>query len=100
MKRRRIVLYTVFAIYQICAFVFTIMVDGKLDLLGLLKYIPWFKYISFFGLVMLFLDVYWAWKERKDHKENVTTLEENEDLRTKLRDIEIARRLREEAGHP
>lgn len=95
MNLKRIVLYSAFAAYQIGAFVFTIMVDGHLDLLGLLKYIPFFKYVTFLGMVLIGLDIFWSWKERKDHSDLTRIREENEELRGKLRDIQIAERLKE-----
>ena len=65
MNRKRVVLYAIFALYQIGAFIFTVMVDGNMDLLGLLKYIPYFKYISFLGLILIAIDIIWAFSERK-----------------------------------
>ncbi|MBS1544055.1 MAG: hypothetical protein JST14_10505 [Bacteroidetes bacterium] len=97
MNLKRILLYGTFAGYQIGAFVFTIMVDGHLDLLALLKYIPLFKYITFLGMILIGLDIFWSWKERKDHAELIKMREENEHLKTKLRDIQIAETLKQKA---
>ena len=77
-----------FAVYQIAAFIFTIMVDGDLDLLGLLKFIPWFKYISLMGLILLVLDVAWFWIDRRNNNRVKADLQnENTMLKAKLYDF-------------
>lgn len=68
MNFKRIVLYGLFAVFQIGAFIFTYMVDGHLDLLALLKYIPYFKYISFIGVLLLIFDIMWYLRERESHQ--------------------------------
>jgi hypothetical protein len=89
MLRKRILLYLAFAIYQITAFVFTVMVDGHLDLLGLLKYIPYFKYVTFFGVIMIGLDILWFWREHDDHTFHRNRLEQhNIDLKAKVTDLQ------------
>lgn len=91
MSRNRIFLYLGFALYQVGAFVFTIMVDGHLDLLGLLKYIPWFKYISFLGLIMFILDVSWYLIDRRSNNKKQADLEkENNVLKAKIYDFQEA----------
>lgn len=68
MNRKRLYLYLAFAAYQIGAFIFTVMVDGHMDLLGLLKYIPWFKYVSFLGLAFFLVDFIWFLIDRRTIK--------------------------------
>jgi hypothetical protein len=87
MLRKRIFLYLALAIYQTLSFVFTIMVDGRLDLLGLLKYIPYFKYVAFIGLVLVIVDIVWFWREHMDSTFHRDRLEnQNTYLKAKLYD--------------
>ncbi|MDZ4716383.1 MAG: hypothetical protein SH819_13040 [Cytophagales bacterium] len=88
MNIRRLILYVVFVAYQAGAFMFTYMVDGHLDLLGLLKFIPWFKYISFLGMVLILVDIIWFIAEQRANKRERNTLKEaNEELKAKLSQI-------------
>lgn len=89
MNRKRLILYSLFVVYQVSAFIFTYMVDGHLDLLGLLKFIPWFKYISFLGVVVLGIDIAWYWMDRRANKQRQGDLEkENTSLKAKIYDIQ------------
>jgi membrane protein implicated in regulation of membrane protease activity len=94
MNIKRIYLYLAFVVYQVSAFIFTVMVDGHLDLLGLLKFIPWFKYISFLGVIMLVVDLIWQWMDRRDSKKRQMELEkENIELKAKVYDHQEAARM-------
>ena len=84
MNKRRLLLYLAFAVYQLCVFTFTVMVDGHLDLLGLLKFIPVFKYLGFLGFVFIVVDFVWSWIE---HKRQTT---ENEYLRKTNNELKAA----------
>jgi membrane protein implicated in regulation of membrane protease activity len=91
MNIKRVYLYLAFVIYQVSAFIFTVMVDGHLDLLGLLKYIPWFKYIAFIGLILLVVDLAWQWIDRKNSTKRQKDLEkENIELKAKVYDYQEA----------
>lgn len=91
MLRKRLLLYLAFAAFQITSFVFTVMVDGHLDLLGLLKYIPLFKYIAFLGVIMIVVDFIWFWMDRQSNKLQQKDLEkENTELKAKLYDYQEA----------
>ncbi|HRI79369.1 MAG TPA: hypothetical protein PLR06_07525 [Cyclobacteriaceae bacterium] len=91
MNQKRIWLYLGFALYQIAAFIFTIMVDGHLDLLGLLKFIPWFKFITFFGLILFIADVIWYVMDRRANRRKQDELEkENTVLKSKIYDYQEA----------
>ncbi len=84
-------MYLGFAVYQVTAFIFTVMVDGHLDLLGLLKYIPWFKYISFLGVAFFVVDVVWYWMDKRMNKKKQADLEnENNMLKAKIYDCQEA----------
>ena len=91
MNQKRLLLYLAFVIYQLGAFIFTVMVDGHLDLLGLLKFIPWFKYISFLGVILLIIDLVWQWIDRRTNSKRQNDLEkENIELKAKVYDYQSA----------
>ena len=89
MTRKRILLYVAFAVYQILAYIFTILVDGYLDLLGLLKYIPTFKYFALLGMIFLVADFTMFWRQHKANKKHEEELQkENMELKSKLYDFQ------------
>ena len=91
MPRKRLILYLAFAVYQVISFIFTILVDGHLDLLGLLKFIPWFKYITFLGVTFIIVDFVWFWMDRRAAKQRQSDLEkENNVLKAKIYDFQEA----------
>ena len=91
MTRKRLFLYLAFAVYQVVSFIFTILVDGHLDLLGLLKFIPWFKYITFLGVALIATDFVWFWMDRRVAKQREAELEkENSVLKAKIYDFQEA----------
>ena len=91
MTRKRLLLYLAFAVYQVVSFIFTILVDGHLDLLGLLKFIPWFKYITFLGVALIATDFVWFWMDRRAAKQREAELEkENSVLKAKIYDFQEA----------
>ena len=89
MNQKRLLFYLAFAVYQGSAFIFTIMVDGHLDLLGLLKFIPWFKYISFLGMAFIVVDFAWYWMDKRSNKKQQANLDkENNLLKAKIYDFQ------------
>ena len=67
------------------------MVDGHMDLLGLLKYIPSFKLITFLGLILLAADVFWYILEKRANRKAQAELEkENNVLKAKIYDFQEA----------
>ncbi len=96
MNRKRLYLYLALAVYQICAFIFTIMVDGHMDLLGLLKFIKWFKYIAFLGIVLFIIDFIWYLVDRRAAGEREEELEhENTVLKAKVYDFQESAKVAE-----
>jgi hypothetical protein len=91
MSRKRLLLYSIFVFYQAGAFAFTYLVDGHLDLLGLLKFLPWFKYIAFLGLLMIVLDIAWCYIDWRAYRHERKELkDENTHLKARLYDMEEA----------
>ena len=89
MTRKRLILYLAFAVYQVTSFIFTILVDGHLDLLGLLKFIPWFKYVTFLGLILISVDVVWFFMDlRATSQQKDELTQENTGLKARIFDLQ------------
>ena len=92
MTRNRIIFYSVFGVYQLLAFIFTIIVDSTNSttfLFGLLKYIGWFKYITFLGLAFILVDFIWIWMDtRNQKKQDDAFRHENNVLKAKVYDMQ------------
>lgn len=83
----RILLYLTFIVYHVVSFIFTILVDGHLDLLALLKYIPLFKYFSCLGLILIIVDFIWFWSDHRANEQRQEELQkENTELKAKIHD--------------
>lgn len=92
MTRNRIIFYSIFGVYQLLAFIFTLIMDSTNDtgfLLGLLKYIGWFKYVTFLGMVLIIIDFIWLWMDaRKQKKSDEEFRHENNVLKAKVYDMQ------------
>jgi hypothetical protein len=90
MKKNRLIFYLVFALFHIGAFIFTITLDGNTDLMfQMIGWVPWFKWITFFGLVMLCADVVWSWITNKESQREKSALtHELHTLKAKLFDLQ------------
>lgn len=64
MSTKRIILYAVFAIYQIGIFLFTLYTESKKDdldfLFSVFNYISYFKFGALMGVVFLAIDIFWT----------------------------------------
>jgi hypothetical protein len=94
MTRSRIIFYIIFGVYQLLSFIFTVVIDSTNStsfLLGLLKYIGWFKYITFLGLVLIIIDFVWIWLDaRNQGKLDEAYRHENNVLKAKVYDMQQA----------
>lgn len=89
MKKNRLIFYIVFAIYNISAFIFTIALPSIM--FDMVKYVPYFKYLTLFGLLLFIADVAWSLKTAKDSEKEKTDREhELTTLKAKLFDLQEA----------
>ncbi len=101
MNRKRLILYAIFAVYQLGSFVFTVMVDGHLDLLGLLKYIPVFKFVSALGVILILVDFIWYWVDTRASRRKLEEVErDNNVLKAKVYDFQEAAKNQDPAKKP
>lgn len=92
MTRKRIIFYSIFGVYQLGAFIFTLIIDSTQStsfLFSLLKYIGSFKYITFVGVVLILIDFTWMWMDgRKQKKMEDDYRHENNVLKAKVYDLQ------------
>lgn len=87
MTRSRIIFYSVFGIYQLAAFIFTLYIERIA--LRLLHLLPWFKYITFLGLVLIITDFVWLWMDQRKYKKTEeASRHENNILKAKVYDMQ------------
>jgi hypothetical protein len=94
MNRKRLIFYAIFAAFHLGAFIFTIVIENNTTMLfSMVKYIPWFKYGTLFGLILVIIDVIWSWIINRDStKEKEQLAGELKMLKAKLFDLQEAAR--------
>jgi cadmium resistance protein CadD (predicted permease) len=92
MNKNRLIFYAVFAAFHLGAFIFTIIIENNSAMLfSMVKYVPWFKYGTLLGLLMVITDVAWSWIINRDtKKEKAALTHELNTLKAKLFDIQEA----------
>jgi len=90
MNRNRLIFYAIFAAFHLGAFIFTIVIENNTNaLFSMVKYIPWFKYGTLLGLILVIADVIWSWIINKDsQKERAALTHELNTLKAKLFDLQ------------
>lgn len=89
MNKTRIIFYSVFAAFHIGAFIFTLLIQDFGFLTRIYNYIGLFKYITFFGIVLIIADFVWSWKISRDNeKEKSALTHELNMLKAKLFDLQ------------
>ena|SRR6266850_211917 len=94
MRKNRLIFYGIFGAYQLCAFIFTLVIDtdDTSSLLSLYGYLPWFKYLSFIGVILIAVDFVWSWRQiRKAKQEVEESRHENNTLKAKIYDIQATK---------
>ena len=87
--KKRLIFYCVFAAFHIGAFVFTLLMQDLNFLMKMFNYIGLFRYITFFGIVLIVADVIWSWTVDRDHrKEKDALTHELNMLKAKLFDLQ------------
>lgn len=90
MSKNRIILYLVFALFHLGAFIFTVVLDNNTDLLfSMVGWVPMFKWVTLLGLILLVVDICWAWIGNRDSKKEKEALtHELNTLKAKLFDMQ------------
>jgi hypothetical protein len=92
MKKNRLIFYAIFATFHLIAFIFTVLLDNNTNLLfSMVKYVPWFKYGTLLGVLLLIADFVWAWLTNKEaNKEKAKLTHELDMLKSRLFDLQEA----------
>lgn len=91
MTKNRLIFYSIFGAYQLSAFIFTWVIDTDdiSALSSLYGYLPWFKYLSFIGVILIAVDFVWTWRQISKAKQEVEeSRHENNTLKAKIYDIQ------------
>ena len=98
MSRNRVIFYLVFLAFHIGAFIFTLYIQDFSFLTRIFDHIKSFKYITFFGLTMMVVDIIWTWMGSRDtKKENAALKHELNTLKAKLFDMQEVSKQQEAA---
>ena len=91
MSKNRTIFYIIFAAFHVAAFVFTLMIQDINFVMEMFQHIIWFKYITFFGIVLIATDFVWSWIVNRDsQKEKAALTHELNTLKAKLFDLQEA----------
>jgi hypothetical protein len=91
MSKNRIIFYIVFFVFHVFAFIFTLQIQDFNFLTRIYQHIGLFKYITFFGILLIVTDVIWSWIVSRDlRKENAALSHELNTLKAKLFDLQEA----------
>lgn len=92
MSKNRVIFYIVFALFHLGAFVFTVVLDGNTNLLfSMVSWVPYFKWITFVGVIFIIADVIWSWIINRDsQREKAALIQELNTLKAKLFDLQEA----------
>ena len=102
MTRNRIIFYIVFGVYQLLAFIFTVVMESSASFLfKLVGFVGWFKYITFFGVLLILADFIWLWMDaRKQKKADEDFRHENNILKAKVYDLQEGAKAKPEVPKP
>lgn len=89
MSKNRIIFYLVFAAFHVGAFIFTLLIQDMSFLMSIFKHIGLFRYVTFFGIVMVVADIIWTVIASKEsQKEKGALTHELNTLKAKLFDLQ------------
>jgi hypothetical protein len=89
MSKNRVIFYIIFAVFHVGAFIFTLMIQDISFVMEMFQHLIWFKYITFFGIVLIAIDFVWSWIVNSDsRKEKAALTHELNTLKAKLFDLQ------------
>jgi hypothetical protein len=89
MGKNRVIFYVIFAVFHVGAFIFTLLIQDLDFMMKIFQHITLFKYITFFGIVLIAIDFGWSWIVNRDsQKEKAALTHELNTLKAKLFDLQ------------
>ncbi|HET9487069.1 MAG TPA: hypothetical protein VFO54_06530 [Chryseosolibacter sp.] len=92
MKKNRWIFYSIFGLFHLISFIFTVTLDNNTSLLfKMVKWVPAFKWVTLIGLILLVIDIVWSMRTQKESdKEKMALHHELNTLKAKLFDMQEA----------
>jgi len=90
MKKNRLIFYAIFLLFHIGAFIFTIVLGNDSGfMMRMVSWVPYFKWITLAGVVLVIIDFIWAWgtAKNRDRERGALTHEVNT-LKAKMFDLQ------------
>ena len=90
MKKNRLIFYLIFALFHLGAFIFTIALgNSSAFLMSMFSWVPYFKWVTLLGLVLVLIDFVWALTAMKEiTREKSALSHEVNTLKAKLFDLQ------------
>ncbi len=90
MKKSRLIFYLCFAVFHIVAFIFTVALGNDTSfLMSMFKWVPYFKWVTLIGVLLVLIDFIWSLKANRDHDRDKDALShEVNTLKAKLFDLQ------------
>lgn len=90
MKKNRIIFYLVFVLFHVGAFIFTLALGNDSSfLMKMFRWVPYFKWVTLLGVLLVVIDFIWAWAAVKDRqREKEALAHEVNTLKAKLFDLQ------------
>ena len=89
MSKNRVIFYIIFAVFHVGAFIFTLLIQDVEFMMKIFQHIKLFKFITFFGIVLIAIDFIWSWIVNSDSKKEKAALtHELNTLKAKLFDLQ------------
>lgn len=94
MKKSRLIFYLIFVLFHIGAFIFTVALGNDSGfLMSMFSWVPYFKWVTLFGVALVLVDFGWAWIANRDrNREREALGNEVNTLKAKLFDIQESSR--------
>jgi hypothetical protein len=92
MRKNRLIFYAIFLLFHIGAFVFTVILGNDSGfMMRMVSWVPYFKWITLIGVVLVTIDFVWALVTAKNRdRERAALTHEVNTLNAKMFDLEAA----------
>jgi hypothetical protein len=90
MTKNRLIFYAIMTAFSLGAFIFTLILENNTQMLfSMVQYVPWFKYGTLLGLILVIIDVIWSWFiSRESQQEKSALTHELNTIKAKLFDLQ------------
>lgn len=102
MKKQRVIFYLIFVLFHIGALIFTIRLgNDSTFLMSMFSWVPYFKWVTLLGVIMVVIDFIWAWIVVKESsRQRAALFHEVNALKAKLFDMQEQMTKMSSSSHP